>query len=120
MHIKTVCVIDDEPAIRRSTVALVRSLGCEARAFTSAEDFLLQGMEHEVDCVVCDIHMSGMSGTTLLNRLRATGVNVPFIFVSGRATPQDEAAISRFGVRLLVKPIEPHELADLLAASLRI
>ncbi|NUY01448.1 response regulator transcription factor [Paraburkholderia youngii] len=115
---KTVCVIDDELAIRQSTMAMARSLGYHAYAFACAEDFLTSGVPERIDCLVCDIQMSGMSGTALLSHMRTLGEVVPFIFVSGHVTAHDHLVISRYDAPLLEKPIEPDELAALLVTIL--
>jgi FixJ family two-component response regulator len=35
-----ITIVDDDESVRESTTALVRSLGYDARAFASAEEFL--------------------------------------------------------------------------------
>ncbi|WP_253192500.1 response regulator [Burkholderia cenocepacia] len=74
MHDKTVCIIDDELAMRQSLESLVRSMGVRARLYASAEAFLEHGASGTSHCIVCDIQMAGMSGIELLAVLRGGGV----------------------------------------------
>ncbi|WP_321840802.1 response regulator transcription factor [Paraburkholderia bannensis] len=118
MPSKTVCVIDDEISIQLSTAALVRSLGHNAHAFDSAEAFLASDIQQVTDCVVCDVQMRGMSGTTLLTQIRIAGAHTPFIFVSGNLTEHDRLIASRYAIALLEKPVDPNELVALINGML--
>lgn len=82
MHDKTVCIIDDELAMRQSLESLVRSMGVRARLYASAEAFLEHGASGTSHCIVCDIQMAGMSGIELLAVLRGGCCDVPIIFVT--------------------------------------
>jgi CheY-like chemotaxis protein len=71
VHDKTVCIIDDEMAVRQSLESLVRSMGVRVMLYASAEAFLAHGSGGPLHCIVCDIQMPGMSGIELLACLRA-------------------------------------------------
>jgi FixJ family two-component response regulator len=51
-------------------------------AFASAEDFLTRGIAKGVDCLLLDIDLGGMSGIDLRRQLRATGSELPIIFMT--------------------------------------
>lgn len=80
---RIVAIVDDDDAVRQATVSLVRSLGHDARGFASAEDYLRPGSDEGVDCLVTDVHMPGIDGTALQQRLLARGRTYPIVFVSG-------------------------------------
>ena len=76
-----ISIVDDDKSVRKSTKALVRSLGYSARTFSSAEEFL--GSDPgETNCLILDIQMGGLSGVELLDRLIAEGRDTPVIFVT--------------------------------------
>jgi FixJ family two-component response regulator len=107
----TICVIDDDPAVRRSMVNLVRSMGFSVSDYESAEAFLAQGVEASFDCVICDIRMGAMSGPQLLAHLRAAGRVMPFIFMTAYAHERHIAQATNNGaVCVLDKPIDPDTL----------
>ena len=116
-----VLVVEDE-AILRDMLAEALTL---ARAqVTAAPDGLVAWKAWQAgtfDLVLSDHRMPDCTGLELLERIRATGSEVPFLLVSGQGLEGMEATLARDAhVRLLPKPFElPHlltVLADLLAA----
>ena len=59
-----ITIVDDDEAVRESTKALVRSLGYNARAFCSAEEFLDSNLD-DCSCLILDVQMKGLSGVEL-------------------------------------------------------
>jgi len=109
---KTVCVIDDEPAVRQSIETLILSMGWRARVYESAEAFLARGAGEPCDCVIGDLRMGAMSGLALLAQLRQTGYLTPFIFVTAHADPRLLTQAASLGALcVLEKPIDPDQLA---------
>ncbi|WP_249359687.1 response regulator [Cupriavidus sp. 2SB] len=116
---KIVCVIDDEPSVRRSTGALIRSLGWGAAFFSSAEGFMAHPSNSAYDCLICDIALDAMSGIELLRRLRAAGRQTPFIFVTAHATPYHRDQAAQHGALcMLDKPVDPSDLVGWLSRVL--
>jgi FixJ family two-component response regulator len=77
-----ISIIDDDPSVREATQSLIRSLGYAAEAFSSAEEYLQSDCVRESACVITDLHMPGMSGEDLQDRLIAQGHQIPMIFVT--------------------------------------
>jgi len=65
-------VVDDE-SIREAAKGLMKSLGYNAVAFPSAEDFLDSRQLPQTACLIADINMPGMSGLDLHRRLSGSG-----------------------------------------------
>jgi FixJ family two-component response regulator len=57
-----VAIVDDDDSVRLATSRLVRSLGWDARPHPSPIAFLASASVDEVDCVISDIQMPGMTG----------------------------------------------------------
>lgn len=110
----TIGVVDDEP---RFLVALRRLLGSEGfavRTYASADAFLRRPPDEEVDCLVLDVSLPGLSGLDLQDRLRQGGDRLPVIFLTGRGDiPMTVRALKGGAVNFLTKPVND---ADLLAA----
>jgi FixJ family two-component response regulator len=116
---KTICVIDDDPAIRQSIHALVRSIGWQASTYASAEAFLSVGDFSKGDCVVCDIRMADISGLELLTKLRSAGHTIPFILLSAAPSIRNRADASRNrAFCLLEKPVDPDALIESMRQSI--
>jgi FixJ family two-component response regulator len=84
-----IAIIDDDESFRRATVSFVRSLGYVAAAFASADAFLRSDRVHDVDCLITDVQMPGMTGIELQTKLAAEGHCLPTIFVT--AFPETKA-----------------------------
>lgn len=97
-----ISIIDDDPAVREATQRLIRSLGYAAQAFSSAEEYLESDGIGDSACVITDLHMPGMSGAELQDRLIAEGHQIPMIFVTAyfeeraRARVMDAGAFGFF------------------------
>jgi two-component system response regulator FixJ len=81
----TVHVIDDDDAVRDSLGALLESDGLVAHLHASAAEFLEGLAAIDGGCVVTDIRMPRMTGLELLRELRARGVDLPVIVLTGQA-----------------------------------
>lgn len=81
-----VFVVDDDPAMRRSTCMLLAAAGLRHETFERAADFLDSYDVAQPGCLVLDLSMPGMSGMDLVQQLRAKGVRIPILIVSGTGT----------------------------------
>jgi signal transduction histidine kinase len=73
----------------------------------------------QFDLVLSDHRMPDCTGYELLQRIRATGSDVPFILVSGQGLESMEKELARDSrTRLLPKPFEMPRLLALMAAML--
>lgn len=115
--LRIISVIDDEAPVRKATGSLLRSLGFEARAFSSAEEFLASSERHGTDCILSDVQMPGMGGIGLYQELARCRSTIPFIFISAHA---EDGVRQRLGndVRILRKPFEAGALAEFIDKAL--
>jgi FixJ family two-component response regulator len=114
-----VAVIDDDEPFRAALVESIGLLGYGARGFASAEEFVASGGERSCDCVVTDIHMSGMSGFDLKRLLMSRDSKVPVIMITARQEPGLEARAAAAGaVCLLRKPFQSSVLIGCLDRAL--
>ena len=118
--VATVAVVDDEPEVARSTSRLVAHFGYEVTAFAGGLALLksFEGNPHAFGLVVTDYRMPEMTGLELGQRLRAAGIDVPVLLVTGLPSEIDLTAISApFAV--LGKPYRLEELREALASLLQ-
>ena len=69
--------------VREAMKSLVRSLGYNVSTFGSAEEFLNSEQVSRTSCLITDLHMPGLSGLDLQDRLIARGHRFPIIFITG-------------------------------------
>ena len=109
----TVCIVDDDPAIRKSLEWLVDSVGLKVRTYASAQDFLDAYDPATPGCVVVDVRMPGMSGLDLQDKLREMDGDVPVIVVTGYGdVPMAVRAMKSGAVDFLEKPLGEQALLD--------
>lgn len=78
-----VYVIDDDDAARESLEFLMRSASFPVTAYDSAAAFLRALPGIVSGCIITDVRMPGLSGIELLRHLRAVGVKLPVIVITG-------------------------------------
>lgn len=103
---RLVAIVDDDASVRQSSHRLIRSFGFSAEAFGSAEEFLESGRAVSTGCLILDVRMPEVDGLELQRRLIASGLQIPIIFVTGRASEEEERRALRAGaVAFLRKPV---------------
>ena len=111
---RTVCIVDDDEAVRDSLRLLLESGGLVTHSFPSADAFLRAGRQ-DMACLILDLHMPGTSGLELLRILRKRGVSQPVFVVSGRRDPMLDAEVQAAGATdLLSKPFDDETLLKLV------
>src|SRR5215213_4435137 len=68
-----IAIVDDDAVVREAMKSLMRSLGYDASTFGSAEEFLNSEQISRTSCLITDLHMPGLSGLDLQDRLIAQG-----------------------------------------------
>jgi FixJ family two-component response regulator len=113
-----VAILDDDAGVLAALTSLVRSFGHEARAYASAEEFLLDEAA-DPDCIITDIEMPGLSGDALQARLIASGRPIPMIFMTAFVRPAVRERVRAAGaVAFLEKPVDGEAIAVHLAEAL--
>jgi FixJ family two-component response regulator len=114
-----ISIIDDDPSVREATQSLVRSLGYSAQVFSSAEEYLQSDRVSASSCVITDLHMPGMSGADLQDRLIAEGCKIPVIFVTAYFEERVRARVMEAGAfGFLRKPFSDESLIECLDKAL--
>ena len=116
---RLVAIVDDDASVRQSARRLIRSLGYRAEAFGSAEEFLDSGQVTGTACLILDVRMPGMDGLALQSHFADTGLAIPIVFITGRASDEEERrALGAGAVAFLRKPVDKETLLRVLAAVL--
>ncbi len=107
-----ILIVDDESTIRDVLGALLTDEGYRVRCAADGEEALDFMVLVDPDVVVCDIRMPRMHGLTLVERVRARGVQVPIILISTWTPPPLP------GVRFIRKPFDLDDITKAVAESL--
>lgn len=112
-------IVDDDASLRAALARALRVNGIHVETFGSAEEFLHRDVAGEPDCIVLDIHLGGLSGFDLQDRLAAEGAAPPIIFITAHDDMLAERARSDGASGYLRKPFETNALVALLRQHLR-
>jgi EAL domain-containing protein (putative c-di-GMP-specific phosphodiesterase class I)/CheY-like chemotaxis protein len=104
-----VLIVDDEDALRDAYAEMLRDEGYEvetARSSAEAIDVLDLLQRSELDLVLSDIQMPGMSGVQLLRAVRERDLDLPVVLITGSPAVDTAARAVEYGaLRYLVKPV---------------
>ena len=115
-----ISIVDDDPLVRDGIGDLVTSLGYRSLTFASSEEFLESGQVSNTVCLITDLHMPGLNGLDLQQRLLDKGYCTPVIFVTAFPDGKDrERAIKAGAVAFLSKPFEESSLISAVGSALR-
>ena len=78
-----VAVVDDDPRLLASLANLLESAGYAVRSFPSALSLVASGA-FDMDALVTDVGMAGMSGFELRDHVRRARPDLPVFLITGR------------------------------------
>lgn len=113
-----VCVIDDDPSIRRSVLRLLQAEGYPAEGFDSAPAYLARAVSAVPTCVVLDKLMPGMSGLELQRKLVERDSDENIVFITGDDDiPTSVQAMKAGAVDFLAKPFKDDRLLEAVSRA---
>lgn len=114
-----ISVVDDDESVRESLPDLLRELGFDARAFSSAEEFLASDILARTRCLVVDVSMPGISGPDLQQELRHRRQEIPIVFITAHGDETLRPRLLASGaVECLFKPFSEAALLRALNTAL--
>jgi FixJ family two-component response regulator len=114
-----ISIIDDDVCAREATERVIRASGYAVATYASAEDFLGSDHVNDAYCLITDVHLPALTGPELYLHLRANGLAVPTIFVTGHPDETKRTQVLAAGaVAFLSKPVGKKVLLDCLKTAL--
>jgi len=114
-----VCLVDDDPAVRKSVSRLLRAEDFEVRAYAAARDFLEAGLPDGDSCLVLDLFMPEIDGLELQEMLSTEGKRISIVFISGQGDiPSSVRAMKAGAVDFLPKPFGRKELLEAIGQAI--
>jgi FixJ family two-component response regulator len=102
-----VYVVDDDASTRELLAWLMQRESLAVETFADPRAFLDSYPAGAPGCVLLDLNMPGMSGLDVQQTLKAAGVGLPVIFLSGRAdVPNAVRAVKEGAVDFIEKPFD--------------
>ncbi len=114
----TILVVDDEEALARLVSRMLERHGYATRVATGGAEAeqILEG--EEVDVIVADLRMPGMTGAELVTRARDRHPRVKAIYMSGYAEDRTALPAQEIEATILGKPFGSEELLRAVGEAL--
>jgi len=117
---RTICVVDDDPAVCKALSRLIRLSGFVVKSYGSAQALLAGKQLGSIDLLLLDIKMPAMDGFAIQDRLSASGFNIPIVFMTAHEADRMRAkAMAAGAVDFLQKPIEEQDLLEAITKGLK-
>ncbi|MDD5679192.1 MAG: response regulator, partial [Kiritimatiellae bacterium] len=121
INMKTILVIDDEPAILKYLKTILSGLGYAVRTACDGSSGFKEAKNNDVNLIVSDVNLPGeISGMDAIKKLRALRPECPIIILSGYPSEDRLKEAEELNVEFLTKPFEIPFLATLLKRLLPI
>jgi len=112
-----ILIVDDDASVRRSLDRLLRHAGYTVDLFASGAELLERRTASGPTCLVLDVHLPGLSGLELQQRL--AGDLLPIIFITGDGDiPTSVRAMKSGAVDFLLKPFGPEALLEAIREAM--
>ena len=111
---KTLLIVEDEPAVLAMTALFLQKAGyASVRAASGQEALGIVQANPDIDSLISDIRMPGMTGFELGRAVRVLNPNLPILLMSGFAGHTREDSQGLFeeqNVQFLPKPFTANQL----------
>ena len=115
-----IALVEDDQSVLEALESLLEYAGYQVLLCASAEDLLGSGQLGQIDCLITDIGLPGISGIELLRTLRARNPGLPAIVITARSEPALLQAATQAGARqVFLKPLDNAQLLDAIEAECR-
>ena len=113
-----ICLIDDDVAARTALERVFAAEGHEVLSFPDGQRGLAAALEENIDCVLTDLRMPGVSGLELIDRLRDELPNLPVVLMTAHGTTETAIEATRRGAfDYILKPFEMEELLTVVTRA---
>jgi two-component system, LuxR family, response regulator FixJ len=111
---RTVHLVDDDEAIRRSAGFMLKTSGYQVKAYPSGVDLLKEAKDIAPGCILLDVRMPEMDGLQVQQALRDRGITLPVIVMTGHGDVNVAVQAMKAGAVDFIE--KPFEKAVLLSA----
>lgn len=119
----SVLIVDDVDAARKITRRLLNKLSITAtHEAKSAEEALAKISSEQIDLVICDINLGGMSGIDLLAHLKSDPISEDLfmLLITSDISAVDLPKVKQYGLSYILKPFNVDSLKQKLEELMEI
>jgi RNA polymerase sigma factor (sigma-70 family) len=112
-------IVDDDKSCRTAVGRLMQASGFRVASYESGDEFLAHLPGSEAGCVLLDLHMPGLGGLELQDRLREKAPLLPIVFLTGQADVTSAVQAMKAGAaEFLEKPASSTVLLEAIERAL--
>jgi len=112
-------IVDDERNIREGVSEYFQSEGYETLTAENGIEALSKIRHNDVDLIITDLKMIGLSGTELMDEVKRIDSTIPFIVLTAYASVENAVECMRKGAyHYLTKPVNMKEMLILVKRAL--
>src|SRR5574344_964408 len=116
----TILVIDDEENIRNGLAANFEMEDYNVRTAASGKEGLSYISKGDIDLVITDLRMDGISGEEVVRKVTTENPGIPVIVLTGHGSIEDAAAAIKAGAYdFLTKPLDLDHLNQIVKNALK-
>lgn len=120
IHRLLVAIVDDEEPVRKALRRLFLAVGIDVETFASGDEFLESVKIHRPDCAVIDLHLPGLTGLEVQQRLARAGVRLPTVIITGHdQAGVAERVLAAGASAYLRKPLDEERLLAAIESAVR-
>ena len=112
-------LVDDDASIRRAVARLLRVAGFAVTVFHSGEELLAWDGIGTLDCLILDVHLNGLTGFAVGERLATSWPAMPVVFITANEDMATSQRAEAGRHRVLRKPFDEDTLMGAIAAAVR-
>lgn len=112
--LRRILIIDDNADLAENIAEILQMEGHVTDVAASGEEALLKHIDSELDVVVTDYRLPGMSGAEFLRQIRRRWLNVQTVVMSAYSDEQTMGEARTLGASFFAKPVDFKRLARLV------
>lgn len=113
-----IAIVDDEEPVRKALGRLLRAAGHQVTTFASGGAFLEALPSPHPDCTILDLHIPGLSGLDILERLAHQKPEFACIVITGKDEPGMRNRVLAAGAKAyLTKPLDEQTLLTTIQSA---
>ncbi|MEW6600444.1 MAG: HD domain-containing phosphohydrolase [Nitrospirota bacterium] len=117
---RSIIIVDDDPYVLESISKLLTESGHHTISCKNGEEAVIQSLRNNVDLILTDIKMPGISGIELLDKIHSIYPKMPVILMTGYAELEIAIdAIKRGAFDFIIKPYNPDYLLHTIVKAAR-
>ena len=115
MSARPILVVEDDVALREALADTLQNAGHSVKTAGDGSEALQVLDKHGIGLIVSDMQMAPLDGRQLLQRVRSSWPDLPFIVITAYGTIEKAVAMMREGATdYLVKPFEADVLVEIV------